>query len=385
MNSLLSILTNRRYFATAFVFASLNVVYGSWAIYIPYIKENLNIDKAQLGIAIFFLALGNLTILTVAPKIIRHFGSGKTTKYTIISLSLACVLPFLSFNYYSLITALFVQGAVQGLLDISMNNLVSVVEKKEGVKLMSAMHGFFSLGGVFAGLGTFIIIWLDNPILHISIIALSLLFINIYLSKEYSEVKDLDNNKTPIDFSYLKSLFLLGLISFVIMGSEGAIIDWSGLYLKEVNLAPTKLLGAGFLGFSIAMTIGRFLGDSLSEKIGSIAVLLLGTFIASIGYVFVLTSVLVVTIIGFVLIGLGFSVMVPELFRITANTPNIESSKALALIAGCGYSGFLIGPVILGLIAERYGLEYSFYGLLSCCIFVLIISSYLLIKTRKTV
>lgn len=275
-------------------------------------------------------------------------------------------------------------GVVQGVLDISMNNLVTIIEKRDQVNLMSAMHGFFSLGGAFAGLGTFLIIQLNNAVLHIGIAAFISILLNYILSKEYSFISGEQESKEKVDWSYLKTIFLLGLISFVIMGSEGAIADWSGLYLKDITLAPTVLFGAGFLGFSITMTIGRFLGDGISEKLGSRWVLLAGAFIASLGYLLVLVNELYISIGGFGLIGLGFSVMVPELFRITGKTSKIDAAKALTIVAGCGYSGFLIGPVVLGFTAERYGLEYSFYGLLSSCIFVLIISSYLLINNTKT-
>lgn len=383
MKSLLSILSHKKYFAPAFVFATLNIVYGTWAIYIPTIKEQLGLNKSQLGIAIFFLALGNLGILSVAPKIIRKYGSGKATKLSVVILLLGSVLPFVSFSYTSLMAALCLQGAAQGLLDISMNNLVTVIEKRDRINLMSAMHGFFSLGGAVAGLGTFIIVWLDNPLLHISVLAILVLIINLALAPQYTEISETQNESTSIDWNYLKTLFLLGVISFVSMGSEGAIVDWSGLYLKEINLAPSKMIGAGFLGFSIAMTTGRFLGDSISEKFGSHQVIILGATIASVGYLFVLSNTLLFTIMGFVLIGLGFSVMVPELFRLTGKISNIDSAKALALIAGCGYSGFLIGPVILGFTAEKFGLETSFMGLLSASLLVLCLSIYQLFKLKK--
>jgi fucose permease len=384
MNSLVAILKNRAYFSVAYVFATLNILYGTWAIYIPIIKEQLSLSKAELGIALFAFALGIFSIMGFVPKIINSLGSGKATKISILMLPLLYILPFVSNSLSGLIISLFLMGVVQGVLDISMNNLVTIIEKRDQVNLMSAMHGFFSLGGAFAGLGTFLIIQLNNAVLHIGIAAFISILLNYLLSKEYSFISGEQESKEKVDWSYLKTIFLLGLISFVIMGSEGAIADWSGLYLKDITLAPTVLFGAGFLGFSITMTIGRFLGDGISEKLGSRWVLLAGAFIASLGYLLVLVNELYISIGGFGLIGLGFSVMVPELFRITGKTSKIDAAKALTIVAGCGYSGFLIGPVVLGFTAERFGLEYSFYGLLSSCIFVLIICSYLLINNTKT-
>lgn len=385
MNSLVAILKNRTYFSVAYVFTTLNILYGTWAIYIPYIKEQLDLNKAELGIALFAFALGIFSIMGFVPKIISLVGSGKATKISVLILPLLYVLPFVVGSLTGLFVALFVMGIVQGILDISMNNLVTIIEKKDQINLMSAMHGFFSLGGALSGLGTFAITSFNNPVLHITLATLLSIGINFWLSKQYSSLSGASESKEKIDWSYVKTILLLGLISFVIMGSEGAIADWSGLYLKDITMAPTVLFGAGFLGFSIAMTIGRFFGDGISQKIGSVRVLLLGALVACIGYALVLVNDLYISIIGFGLIGLGFSVMVPELFRITGRTSKTDAAKALTIVAGFGYSGFLIGPVILGFTAEQFGLEYSFYGLLSSCIFVVILSSYLLIKTPKTV
>ena len=382
MNSLLSILKSKSYFSVAFVFSTLNILYGTWAIYIPTIKEKLALDKAELGLALFAFALGIFSIMGFVPKIIKRFGSGLSTKYTVLSLPILYVFPFISNSFTVLFISLFLMGVVQGILDISMNNLVTLIEKKNRINLMSAMHGFFSLGGALAGLGTFAISSF-NPVFHILIITSCCVLINLILSKHYVSYKGTQEAKQKVDWSYIKTLFLLGLISFVIMGSEGAIADWSGLYLKDISLAPAKLIGAGFLVFSISMTIGRFFGDSISQQYGSQRVLSLGALIACIGYGLVLVNELYWSIIGFGLIGLGFSVMVPELFRVTAKTSIVDTAKALTLVAGFGYSGFLIGPVLLGFTAEQFGLEFSFYGLLSCCIFVLLISFALVIRSKK--
>lgn len=385
MNSLTAILRNRAYFSVAYVFMTLNILYGTWAIYIPLIKERLGLDEVSLGIALFSFALGIFSIMGFVPKIINSLGSGKATKYTVLILPILYVLPFISNSLISLMVSLFLMGVVQGVLDISMNNLVNLIEQKNKINLMSAMHGFFSLGGVISGLGTFAIILIGSPLLHIAIATIISFVINFYLAKEYSFYKGVEEVKDKVDWSYFKNLFLLGIISFVIMGSEGAITDWSGLYLKDITLAPTTLFGAGFLGFSITMTIGRFFGDGISKRYGSQSVLTIGALVASLGYVLVLVNELYISISGFGLIGLGFSVMVPELFRITGKTSQFDAAKALTIVAGFGYSGFLIGPVVLGFTAEHFGLEYSFYGLLSCCIFVLIIITYSLIKTRRTI
>lgn len=371
MKSLFLILSNPRYFAPAFVFTSLNVWFGTWAVYIPSVKTKLAIDKAELGFAIFFLSLGVFTIFPLASKIINRLGVGRATWLGLVLNSFFALFPLVASSYYLLCASLFFFGACNGLLDIAMNTLVTEIEKEDKTKFMSAAHGFFSLGGIIVGLGSFLIPLVGNPFTHMLFTTIIIFCVNLFFKKHYYHIKAAPITKEPFSFKLFKPLLILGIIGFVSMGSEGAIIDWSGLYLKEITLAPELLIGAGFLAFSTTMTLGRFFGDWISEKIGSIKIVSLGAIIAMIGYVFVLSGNTIFAIVGFALNGLGFSVMVPELFRIGGNTKGVESSQGVAFIAGMGYFGFLLGPVILGFIAESTTLKISFWTLLGCAALVL--------------
>lgn len=374
MKSLRLILSNPRYFAPAWIFTSLNILFGTWAIYIPSVKERLDINKADLGIALFCLSLGVFTIFPIASKIINKFGVGKATWYSIVICSLTALLPLLAPNYYLLMFSLFVFGLFNGLTDIAMNTLVTEIEKEDKKNFMSAAHGFFSLGGVIVGLGSFLIPVIGNPALHMGMTVAVVFAINLYFHRKYINIVAAPVEKEQFSIKLLKPLFLLGIIAFVTMGSEGAIVDWSGLYLKEITMAPETLIGSGFLAFSIAMTLGRFLGDGISEKIGSIKIVVLGTVIAALGYGLVLSGDTLLAIAGFALNGLGFSVIIPELFRIGGNVKGVESAKGVSFIAGTGYLGFLMGPVILGFVAEQATLKHSFFGLLGCVLLVLLVT-----------
>ncbi|QLG44312.1 MFS transporter [Costertonia aggregata] len=381
MKSLQLILSNPRYFGPAWVFASLNILFGTWAIYIPTVKGDLNIDKSQLGIAIFFLSLGVFTVFPIASTLINKIGVGKATWYGVITICIAALLPLLAPGYYSLMGGLFLFGASQGFTDISMNTLVAELEKEDDKKIMSASHGFFSLGGVLAGLGSFLIGPLESPILHMGI-AITLVFgVNLLFCKHYRHVVAAPVEKEVFSLKLFKPLLLLGLISFIAMGSEGAIVDWSGLYLKEISMAPEALWGAGFLGFQVTMTLGRFLGDGISSKIGSIKMIALGALLVISGYIFVLFEGTYLAIIGFALAGLGFSVMIPENFRIGGNMKGVDSSQGVSFIAGTGYAGFLCAPPILGFLADVWSLKASFVVLLACAFFILVAT--FLLKRKK--
>lgn len=361
------------------MFASLNMLFGTWAIYIPTVKHSLQIDKSQLGFAIFFLSLGVFSVFPFASSIINRIGVGKATRFGVLVSCFAAMLPLLAPSYYMLMAALFLFGASNGFTDISMNTLVTELEKKDNAKFMSASHGFFSLGGVLAGLGSFLIGPLDNPALHMFAVIVIVLTVNLFFFKNYVHEVAENIEKESFSLGLFKPLLLLGIVSFIAMGSEGAIVDWSGLYLKEISIAPEALWGAGFLGFQITMTLGRFLGDGISSAIGSVKMVALGTGLAILGYVLVLTTNTYFAIAGFAISGLGFSVMVPELFRIGGKVKGVESSQGVAFIAGAGYSGFLCAPPILGFIAEHYSLNTSFVVLLLVA-FIILASTYLIYK-----
>ncbi|MFT6797615.1 MAG: fucose permease [Maribacter sp.] len=371
MKSLRLILTNANYFGPSWVFASLNILFGTWAIYIPQVKEYLAIDKSELGFAIFFLSLGVFTVFPFASSLVNRLGVGKATFYGVLLSCAAAMLPLLAPNYYALMGALFLFGATNGFTDISMNTLVTEVEKKDKVKFMSASHGFFSLGGVLAGVGSFLIGPIGNPVLHMGLAVALVFIVNLIFYKKYLNITAALVETEGFSLKLFKPLLLLGLISFLAMGSEGAIVDWSGLYLKEVSIAPEALWGAGFLGFQITMTLGRFMGDAVSERLGSVKMIALGTILSLGGYSLVLSEDTYLAIVGFALNGLGFSVMIPEVFRIGGNVKGVDSSQGIAFIAGTGYAGFLCAPPILGFLAETASLKASFVVLLFCAVFIL--------------
>ncbi|MBT8303657.1 MAG: MFS transporter [Bacteroidia bacterium] len=365
MKSLWLILNRSRYFAPALVFATINVLYGTWAIYIPSIKDKLNIDEAELGIAIFCMALGTLTMLLLAPLLINKFGVGKATAYGIFIFLLTFILPFSSTNLGLLCLGMYFVGATSGFTDIAMNTLVTELEREDGVSIMSANHGFFSIGGFFgAGIGGFFLEKVSYPLNHLFIVIIIMLILNLIFVKFYFNVRAEEQEKMAFSPKNFLPLLGISLIGFFVMASEGAIVDWSALYLENVSMASISMLGLGYTAFSITMAIGRFLGDEISSRYGSKQLIVVGSLLASFGFGLVLLVTPVLAIIGFGLVGLGLSVIVPELFRMGGNTPGIESSQGISVIAGSGFIGFLLGPVILGFLANLSSLKLSFIALL---------------------
>ena len=368
MKSLQLILTNLRYFGPSWVFSSINILIGTWVLYLPYIKIKFELNDSQIGIALFFTALGLLVSIPFVPFVNNKIGVGYSVKFGIIVLALMFNLPLLAPTYTLLCVSLLITGVFSGFTDVSINALVSIVEIKDNENIMSAAHGFFSLGGfIGAGLGSLLISKFSSPSYHMLIVSLFVVASTLFLSKSYEKIKDTIPEKSKENTSILKNIKpLLGLsiVAFIIMFNEGSVEDWSNLFLFDVLHVSESKAGFGFVIFSLTMTLGRFLGDGISEKIGAIKTISFGCCIAVIGYVLILMSHFIVSVLGFGILGLGLSVIIPEIFRLAGQTKGVRTSVAVSVVSGIGFIGFLVGPVLLGFISNWSNLSRSYMFLL---------------------
>jgi fucose permease len=338
---------------------------GTWAIYIPHIKNKLKLDDGAFGFAILFFGLGILVMLLIAPSLIQKMKVGRSTAIGLFIYMILFLLPFVATSYIELCLSLFLVGLAAALTDISMNSLVSEIEKEDNVHIMSANHGFFSLGGMIsAGIGTWFLPLVKIPVYHMAVVVVLMILINGFLVKNYLNYSVEKVEKTNFSFSQLKPVLSLVIIGFFIMGSEGAIENWSALYLENIAMVEEKYFGLGFTAFSLTMAFGRFYGDKISQKFGSKNIILIGLVIAIIGFINILMVDLIYSIVGFALVGLGFSGVIPELYRIGGKLPGVDSSKGISMIAGAGFLGFLMTPFLMGKISDWSSLKYSFVTLL---------------------
>ncbi|MCA0132505.1 MFS transporter [Winogradskyella alexanderae] len=381
MYSLRLILSNWRYFSVVWVFSSLNIMIGTWVLYIPRIKEKLRLSDSEIGFALFCLALGLMFFIPLVPLVTRKFGLGRCTIVGVCLFCIAFLGPLIAPSYTVLCIALFVVGNFSGLTDIAMNTLVSEMEKTDSVNIMSAAHGFFSLGGAIGALvGTVLLTIFEAPFYHMLLMAVMVIVTNLVLSGLYVNIRETEEKKKEKDKLPLKvfrPLFILAFLALVTMGNEGAIEHWSSIYLLEVvEVASENYAGFGFTVFSIMMTIGRFFGDGISTKIGSAKIVFLGCLLAAIGYLAVLSKGLVLSLIGFGIIGLGLSVIIPELIRMAGKTGGVAASKSISFVTGIGFLGFLLGPIVIGYISENFTLQMSFVFLMSVTAIALLISMF---------
>lgn len=367
MNSLLLILSKKRYFAPVWVFASINIMVGTWVLYIPRVKEKLAIDDGDIGIALFCYAIGGLFAVIFSSKLIDVIGVGKATLYGIVIFALLFLFPIIAPSLVLLCVSLFLAGMSSAFTDIAMNALVSELEKGDDVHFMSAAHAFFSLGGVLgAGIGSLVIGSITIPFIHIAVVALILIVTNVLLSKNFIVIvnKPIEKEHAGFSLKLLKPILALTIISFIVMGSEGSLEQWSKLYLEDVvGVSLEWLAGFGFVIFSAAMTIGRFFGDEVSSRIGSYRIIIYGLLIAIVGYIAILSRSQGLSLIGFGLVGIGFSVIIPELFRVAGKAKGVTSSQGISIVAGMGFVGFMAGPAIMGSLADAFSLWASYLAL----------------------
>ena len=353
-------------------------------LYLPFVKNKFGLNDAQIGMALFCLALGTLITIPVIPWINKKLGVGRSTKYGILIFALLYNLPLWAPSYLLLCLSLLFVGMFSGFTDVSMNALVSTIEKEDKENFMSAAHGFFSLGGfIGASIGSILMINLNTPTHHMALMALIIVITNLVLAHKYIGIKEVETEQSEETNSSfwknLRPLLGLSLVAFIIMWNEGATEHWSNLFLHDIIGVTESKAGLGFILFSLFMTIGRFLGDGISSRIGSKKIIVNGIGVAITGHLLILTSSLITSVAGFGLLGLGLSVIIPELFRIAGNTKGVSASMGISIVSGIGFVGFLIGPVVLGFISNAFGLLISFVALL-----VTVVISLMLIFSMKT-
>jgi MFS family permease len=382
------IFSSKKYFGAAQLFLVFSLLFGTWVIYIPTISSKIGLSKGNLGFVLLFGAIGALFSLPFGKRAVTLLGEGKLALISLLLYSFSMVGNFLSDSFFLLCVSLFLNGFTSGFVQIGINAIVSSIEKEDNVAIMSSCHGFFSLGGLISsGVGTMLLILIGNPLLHIIVMITLIILLQLLFARSYIGLKrEVKVEHTPGKFntSAIRSTVLWGLavVALCVMVTEGAIADWSGLYLRDVVITSPKIVGLGYAGFSVTMTIGRFLGDYFTRRFGSWQVIITGFLISAVGFILVLSASTLMTITGFLFIGLGFSSIVPEIYRLSSNIKGVSASSGIAFMAGAGYFGFLAGPVALGAIAQHFGLKISFVVLLGLVSFGVIVS--ILIHRKKS-
>lgn len=359
--------TDPEWQAVAGAFAFNGALFGSWASRVPAFKGQFSLDAAELGMLLLALAAGAIVSFPLAGLLSDRLGPGRVTWVTALlygpALALLGFAPWISV----LATGLFLFGALHGAMDVGMDGWGSKVENKLGRPVMSGFHALFSLGaGTGAGLGVLAAYADLGPPVHLSVVAIVLAVPTLMLlfraRAQKVEMQPLHESAItqPLFALPRGALLLVGLIAFGVSIGEGAMADWSAVFLRESAHASEAAAALGYAVFSATMVATRLAGDAIVARFGSVNVVRASGTIAAFGIVTVVASTTVpMALIGFALVGIGYAVVMPLVFSRAARDPHTPPGTAIAAVATLGYGGMLLGPVAVGFVAHVTTLSIS--------------------------
>lgn len=352
--------TIRTAVATFFFIQGLS--FASWASRIPHIQRQLDLSEAGLGGVLFALPVGLMASLPLSGWLVARYGS---RLIVIIAVSLySFTLPFIGLVQapWQLVAVLFCFGLWGNLANISVNTQAVGTEALYGRSIMASFHGVWSLAGFTgAAIGTLMISFQITPFLHFSLIS-TLAFLLVLVAYKYTLPQDAprDSNQ-PIFVRPDHRLLLLGLIAFCCMICEGTMFDWGGVYFHKVVRAPAELTTLGYVAFMSTMAGGRFVGDKLAVRIGVKRLIQLNGVLIALGLLIaVFFPTLIAATFGFLLVGVGVSTVVPMVYGAAGKSKTMSAGVALAAVSSISFFGFLLGPPMIGFIAEASSLRVSF-------------------------
>ena len=344
--------------AVTAVFFVNGAVFASLFARLPAIKDDLGLSEGELGVALLFATVGLVFAQLAAGAAVVRWGVRRTMGVVAPIYGLTAALPALAPSIELFALALLVLGSANGALDLTMNAEGAAVERRYGRPIMSSLHAAFSFGALAgAGSGAIAAAAGVEPGPHLAIVAAVALVVALVATRALLEERPADRGG-PMFARPTKGLAALGALAFCVLLAEGSVADWSAIYLRDSVGTSEAVAAAGLAGFSLTMAIGRLLGDRLSAAVGPVRLAGSGALVAAGGLV---SSISVgepaTTILGFVAMGAGLSTVFPLVVTAAANRPEGASGAALAAVTTTGYSGFMIGPPLIGLLAEALSLR----------------------------
>ncbi|MGR3807261.1 MFS transporter [Pasteurella testudinis] len=347
--------------ATKAVFFLAGFITAAWAAIIPFVKANVQISDGTMGLMLLCLGGGALVGMPIAGGFSAKYGCRRV----LISAVCGCALlfPLLIFvsSPLALAVVLVLFGTCLGITDCTMNIQAVMVEKASATPLMSGFHGFYSLGGMCGALVLTALLSLGVNVVVACFLTVAFIFALLGLC-QVGFRRDIAEQQGQL-FALPKGVvFYIGVVCFVFFLAEGTVLDWSGIFLSEYRAVPNASAGLGVACFSVAMTIGRLLGDRAVSYIGAKPMMLLGSLTAMFGFLLSLSLDLwQAALVGYSLIGLGCSNIVPILFSATGKQAEMPEALAVTAVSTLGYVGVLAGPALVGLGAEIYSLPTALF------------------------
>lgn len=348
--------------AVAAVFAVHGAVTGTFATRIPWIQERLDLSAGQLGLALAFPAIGASVAMPLAGRISHRFGARAALRGLLALWTAWLVMPPLAPGLVWLCGVLFVFGATAGTSDVAMNALGVEVENRLGRSIMSGLHGMWSAGALIgSAAGTIAAHAEADARLHLAIAAGVLTVLGAVACHWVLDLRSAPEEHPPPRFALPpRSALIIGAVGFCAVFAEGASLDWSAVYLRDVMDSSPGIAAACTTAFSCTMAGARLIGDAVVGRFGPVRTVRTGGLLATAGGVLVVTAPgAALAIAGFGLIGLGIAVVVPLAFA-AAGRSGPAPSQAIAGVATITYTSGLIAPAAMGSIADLTSLTISF-------------------------
>lgn len=349
-----------RWTTAAFFFFS-GIITATWSSRIPDIQRQLNLSNAELGGVLFSISAGLILALPVSSWLIARYSAERMmTVSTIVFGILICLLAIPS-SVYLLVLLLFLFGAFRNLVSMSANTNSIEVQALFQKPIIATFHGIWSMA-CFVGIaiGALMISKGVIPAWHFLSIGL-LIIIGVLVVKRKNRGVSTGSEKKAFLVKPDRYLFLLGCVAFCAMFCESSMFDWSINYFDKVVKADKVYITFGYSGFIIMLTAGRLFGDSFIERFGPVNVLLFNGLLMTAGIIFVISFPLVLwATIGFSLIGLGSSIVVPIVYALAGKSKKMSAGYAIASVTMIGYMGFLSSPLIIGALSDTWGMRTAF-------------------------
>jgi predicted MFS family arabinose efflux permease len=353
----------REQIATRVIFLVVGIVMAGFAPLVPLAKLRLGLDEGALGLLLLCLGLGSILAMPITGILTAKWGCRAVI--AVASVIMIGAFPFLAIadSWLGMAIAIAVFGASLGTVDVAMNIQAVMVERDSGRPMMSGFHGLFSLGGIAGAGGMSALLALGglSPLLAAVVVsAVSLLLVGLSLGG-LLPYGDNGQEKSPLFVLPRGSVLLLGILCLLTFLAEGSVLDWSAVFLTSVRGADIGLAGLGYAAFAVAMTGGRLAGDRIRMVLGERRVILLGGLIGAIGFALVLLVPSVhAGLVGYFLVGVGASNIVPVLFSAAGRTRDMSPGLAITAVSTLGYLGLLAGPALIGFVAHLVSLPFAF-------------------------
>lgn len=367
--------------AVSTIFFTNGALVANWFARIPDVKHTLALSEGTFSIALLSMAVGALLAQPTAGWVIGKLGSRKVTSVMALTFCATLLLPGFAPNLPLLMGALFLVGAANGSLDVAMNAQAALVEGRYGRPIMNSFHALWSLGGLIGaaagglaatqGLGVG-----PHFVLAAIVGAVAMLVAMRGLIPDQPAQAEPGAGHDPAFALPSRALLPMGIVALCALISEGAIGDWGAIYLREGLGSSAAVAAFGYSVFALMMAGGRFAGDWLTTRFGSGNVVRTGGALVVIGIgLAIISAVPAIAIVGYGFVGAGVSTIFPLIMSAAARTPGVAPGTGIAAMATAGYTGFLLGPPLIGGLASLFTLRGAFAILAVFGVMILVLGS----------